>query len=332
MDINNIKSGAVRDRHDKRDYIYEKTLGAGEVITTNEWEEGYDIEKIIGISLNPNNQHSSSSCVGQAYSKYSAVLNFIETTKWDEHSAKAVYSQITLGYGKGAFLRDGAAHLVDWGSVFETIVKSYKDNGTTDEEFMINKTWITPEIEKLAKILQAKEYRLIQGIGIDIFARAIKDGNGVVAGVEGVNNGTWNNIYPSPPTLETPQKDLWGHALYFGKFRIKDGKKQVGFINSWGNIGENGWQWLGEEWFDNSNRFIFNPWVLIDKKNKEENMTFKKEKNSTNIYLVNEEHKTKSMVVDMESLDAFFGEYEEVDSLAEYKLHGTFAWFNRIIN
>lgn len=273
MNINNIKSGAVRDKYDKRDYVYEKTLGAGEVMTRKDWEDGYNIEDILGIKLPPSNQFSSSSCVGQAYSKYAAVLNFIETGKWDEQSAKAVYSQITLGYNKGAFLRDGASHIVDWGSVFETIVKSYKKDGTTDEEFMIDKSWITPEIIKIAKVLQAKRYYSIKGVGIDIFAKAIKDGNGIVAGVEGTNNGTWNSIFPTPPTLKTPQKDLWGHAIYFGKFRIKDGKKQVGFLNSWGNIGENGWQWLGEEWFDNSNRFIFNPWVLIDKKNKKENMS-----------------------------------------------------------
>jgi hypothetical protein len=335
-----IKSGAIRDELDKRDLIYEKTLGAGEIITAKEWEDGYDIENVLGIKLNPNDQSSSYSCVGQAFSKYAAVLDFIETKTWDEHSAKAIYSQITLGYGKGAYLRDGAKLIVDWGSIFENIVKSYKNDGTTDETFMIDKSWITPEIIEMAEVLQSKEYRLITGLGIDYFARAIKDGFGMVAGVEGTDNGTWRSTYPVPPTLDTHQNKLWGHAIFCGKFRIKDGKKQIGFLNSWGKIaGENGWQWLGEEWFANDNRFIFNPWVLIDRPNNLiNNMVFLKEKNSPNIYAINEEQKLKMLIVDMDSLVALgritgLGiDFKEVDSLDGYADFGTSVWVDRTIS
>jgi len=60
-------------------------------------------------------------------------------------------------------------------------------------------------------------------------------------------------------------------------------------------------------------------------------MIFKKDKNSSNIYLINEEHKTKTMVIDMPTLNAFYGEFEEAD-LSDYTEHGTFVWTERIIN
>jgi hypothetical protein len=60
-------------------------------------------------------------------------------------------------------------------------------------------------------------------------------------------------------------------------------------------------------------------------------MTFKKQKDLPAIYFINEVRKTKTMVVDMETLEAFQGEFEEVDSLEEYADDGTFVWVNRII-
>jgi hypothetical protein len=76
---------------------------------------------------------------------------------------------------------------------------------------------------------------------------------------------------------------MWGHALFAGRFRIKDGKKEIGILNSWGNVGDRGWQWLSEEWFANEGRFIFNPWVVIDQVNNNSMSTSKilKDKNSS---------------------------------------------------
>ena len=279
MDFNKLGAGCLPDPIDIRDYIY-RPLGVGAFAV--DWVKGYDIESIVG-KIKPKNQFSSSACVGQATSYYVSVCERLETGKLDEISAKAIYSQITLGKGKGAYLRDGMKLIKEWGSVFENIVKSYRDNGTTDEDFMIDKSWKTEEIDKLAKVLQAKDYKLITGIGIDIFANAIKDGHGALMGVMGTNNGTWTSEFPQPPTLETPQNALWGHALYAGKFKMINGKKYIGVINSWGNVGKDGWQWLGEEWFADNGRWIFNPWTLIDKKNiNDNNMRLVKSSNSTN--------------------------------------------------
>ena len=324
--INLHNTGCLPDPIDERDYIYQP-MGAG--IPVVDWEKGYDIESIVG-KINPKNQFGSYSCVGQATSYYTSVLERLETGKKDEVSAKAVYSQISLGNNQGAYLRDGMKLIQEWGAVFENIVKSYKADGTTDETFMMDKTWKTPEVDKLAKVLQAKDYRLITGIGIDIFAQAIKDGYGALIGVNGTNNGTWTSEFPQPPTLSTPQNALWGHALYAGKFKMINGKKYIGVINSWGNIGNNGWQWLGEEWFADEGRWIFNPWTLIDSSNNK-NM-LKKETGKPHVYFTNDKTMTKVMVVDMETLNALGGEFMEVETLSNYTDAGTFVWVPRTIN
>ncbi len=325
---------AIRDLPDERDYKFERTLWSGEIFSQKEWEEGYDVEKELNIKLAPNNQYTSSSCVGQAWSKYIAVLNFIETWVFDEVSAKAIYSQISLGYWRGAYLRDGWKLAKEWGSLFEKVLKSYKDNGSTDETFMMDKSWKNKGLDEKAVTLKAKDYYSIGWIGVDIFARAIKDGHWMVSGVEGTNNGTWMNVYPVPPATSTPQNQLWGHAVYFGKVRIKDWKKQVWFLNSWWNIGENGWQWLWEEWFENSGRWIFNPWILIDRPNNEDmtNIEFLKETSKPHIYMVNKSLKTKTMLVDMPTLNAFGEPFKEVENLNEYTTNGTMVWVNRIID
>jgi murein DD-endopeptidase MepM/ murein hydrolase activator NlpD len=75
------------------------------------------------------------------------------------------------------------------------------------------------------------------------------------------------------------------------------------------------------------------PYIKLDYKgNNLENMTFKKAKNDQNVYLINEEFGTKSMVIDMPTLEAFYGKIEEVDNLDQYLPRGTFVWVDRIIN
>lgn len=66
--------------------------------------------------------------------------------------------------------------------------------------------------------------------------------------------------------------------------------------------------------------------------NLKNDMIFKKAKNDPNVYLINEEYGTKSMVVDMPTLEAFYGKIEEVDNLDNYVPRGTFIWTERIIN
>lgn len=262
-----MKTGAIKDKIDNRDYILE-ALGSS-YLTQEEWDKGFDIEEVLGFKLPVKNQYGSYSCVGQAYATYRAVRAIINK----EVSAKSVYSLIAIGNNSGAFLRDGAKTLKNTGALLEKDLLSYKNNGFTDEPFMTDKSWVNDEIKKVMEDLKVEDYYGVTDFTIDGFAKAIRDGLGMVAGVEGNNNGTWFSVYPSPPKMTDSQGQIWGHAIFFGKFRMNNGKKEVGFLNSWGKeCGDNGWQWLTEEWFKDNGRWIFNPWVLINK-NKDTNMS-----------------------------------------------------------
>lgn len=257
MDIKEVGKGAIPDPKDDRDYIYE-ALGTSSDV---KWDEGFDIEEKLGYKLKPKNQHFSYSCVGQAYAIYKAVKRNINPD-YNEVSAKSIYSLIALGNNQGAYLRDGADTLKIAGALTELKLPSFNKEGIATEEHLTDKTWFTEQARKEMLVLRVNDYFRVTTWNIDGFAKAIRDGDGMVAGVVGNNNGTWLTTYPKPP-INAPQGETWGHALYFGKFRIRDGKKEIGCLNSWGNIGENGWQWLGEEWFAENGRYLFSPWVLI---------------------------------------------------------------------
>ena len=256
--------GALPDPYDYRDYKYEDVLGAEETV---DWNKGYDIEKEIGAKIPFKNQGLSGSCVGQAISYYSGVLNTVETKKYDEVSAKSIYSLIELGLPQGgAYIRDGMKLVVDLGALFEKILSSYKNGLAPDEPYMKDKSWKTESILKLAKILQAKEYRTItNSLNMNTFAIAVKNNYGIVGGVNGSNNNTWNSFEPRTGPSS------WGHALYFGKFGTDKLGKYIATPNSWGTRGNpdelhsDGWQKLREEWF--TSEYMFSPWTLIDKPN-----------------------------------------------------------------
>ena len=61
-------------------------------------------------------------------------------------------------------------------------------------------------------------------------------------------------------------------------------------------------------------------------------MTIKKEKDKPAIYLINESAKTKTMIVDMETLNSLGWVFDEVDSLLWYIDKWTLIWTERIIN
>jgi len=99
--------------------------------------------------------------------------------------------------------------------------------------------------------------------------------------------------------------------------------------NSWWNLG---WlQKLRENWFADDGRWIFNPWTIVDKPN-DINMILKKIKWQSNIYLINEENKTKTMIIDMSTLSALGWSFTEVDNLNNYKDNWTMVFVERIIN
>jgi len=100
--------GARPDPIDNRDYNYnklQKVLGK----PTIDWDKGFDI-----AALKVEDQDGSSSCVGQAWSKYAEALNIVEENKFTDLSAKFIYSQIFIPQG-GAYIREGAKIVVNQG-------------------------------------------------------------------------------------------------------------------------------------------------------------------------------------------------------------------------
>jgi len=256
-------TGALPDPQDNRDYKYDSiACGAAQF----DWDKGYDIEKELEITIPFKDQDGSSSCVGQAWAYYTAVLNTAETHVYSDVSAKAIYSQIFLPSG-GAYIRGGGSLIVDYGALLETAVSSYEGGNPPAETFMRQLDWRNDDIDKVAKILAAKEYRTIEAKdNMDFFAKAIRDNHGVVGGVYGGNNSSWGTNEPKPPTNPT-----WGHAIYFGKAGIDSLGKYIATPNSWGtrskdDLHKDGWQKLREDYFNSGH--MFNPWTLIDKVNK----------------------------------------------------------------
>jgi hypothetical protein len=261
-----LKNAARRDLHDGRDFpfrayleSYEDKIGEVKLDWDNDYKEIKEIYKFP-----TKNQMGSSSCVGQTCAHYKEAVEYYLKRCEVEKSAKSIYSQIALPNG-GAYFRDGMKKITGYGINTEYEVKSYKFDGTTDEIFMTDKSWMNDIMTNRAKRFANQSYYSIRTHDIDVFAKAIKIGKGCVMGVIGNNNGTWHSKFPKPPTLSTPQNQYWYHAVAGANYVRINGKKYIIIKNSWGNIGENGYQWLGEEWFENQGRFIYSPWVVASK-------------------------------------------------------------------
>lgn len=253
-------TGAIPQPYDERDYEYDGIAMGASPLTEEDWDKGYSVEDDLEIEIPFKNQGISSSCIGNGWAYYIAVINAIELDKYDEQSAKAIYSQIFLPSG-GAYIRDGAKIAVNWGSVKEKVVPSYENGKAPTESFCRELNWKNEKIDKLAEIMQAKEYRVIVARNnIDTFAKAIRDNKGVVSGVHGSNNGTWNKLEPKPPV-----KPEWGHCIFFGGYGRDSKGKYILTINSWGDRFSGKWQKIREDYFASGH--MFDAWTLVDKIN-----------------------------------------------------------------
>lgn len=254
MDIN-FNPGGVRDSVDTRDKIFHTQVGMA--FSPFDWTTGYDIENEMQLKMPVKNQGQSGSCGGQAWSYYGGVLEFMNTSKtFEERSAKFIYAQ-TFVPGGGSFGRDNCNIAIKQGWAREVILTSYENGQPPSEYFMEASGDITDTTRQDAKNAKALSYYNVIP-DIDTIAQSIRLGDGCILGVSGENNGTWLSAYPQPPIGTT----RWGHWLYAGKAKLINGKKYIGVLNSWGaEVGEQGWQWLGEEYFTTGN--VWNGWVLI---------------------------------------------------------------------
>jgi len=264
--------GAYRDRPDERDFKYsDVVMGSPQI----DWAKGFDVEKELQHDFVTECQGASSSCVGQAWSKYLEVLNFVEEKKFKDLSPRFVYSQIYLPNG-GAYIRDGAKIAVGQGDALEETVKSYEYIPMSDGSFtknppsealMRNNSDITDEVRQEALTYQSKEYRSIGPANPDLLAHAILNNWGAVSGATGDHKG-WSQNPVQPPSTS----DTWGHAFYFKGFGQDSKGKYFDFINSWGNAwGQIG---RGRMYYDEYNMAAntYGAWTLVDKPNPIKNM------------------------------------------------------------
>ena len=244
-----------------RDYIYPKI---GMATAPYDWSKTFDIEQVVAnaigkpdFKLPVKNQFQSYSCGGQATSYYKSVLFAIEQGYFNEKSAKFLYAPIAVS-GGGSGLDALGQRCIKSGDSREDLCPSLTVDGTTNEQFMTNVSDISSDAIQDGKNDISKAYGQIIVGSIDDVANAAANNKGCVIGVYGSNNGTWLSSNPLPPTVSHGQ--CWAHWLYVGKVGMNNGKKAIGFINSWGNqIGLDGWQWITEDYFPNG---IFQAFII----------------------------------------------------------------------
>lgn len=210
MDLNYIDSplfnpGGVKDRVDTRDFQYAE-IGFG--TPPFNWAIGFDIENEIG-KLPVKDQGTSFSCGGQAWATYASVLEAAFTGTLEERSAKFIYAQ-TYQNGGGSRGRDNAEIYVNQGIARESVLSSSPNieaNMTRGED-------ITAVVRLDALFDKSFNYSQVEPANIDEIARAIRDNNGVVLGIDGQNGliPSWASETPQSPT-----QTGWRHWCYAGK-------------------------------------------------------------------------------------------------------------------
>jgi len=243
-------TGAIPDAPDNRDYQYANVAMA---FPPFDWSMGYDIEQVIGKKLTIKDQNGSSSCGGQAWSYYGQALDIDN----EEKSAKFIYSQTFVGKG-GSAGRTNCDLVIKKGWGDENLTPSYINGMPQGEDFYERPQDIT--LEAFAHALNDKglSYAMVN-LNIDEVAQAISNNKGCVIGIYGTNNGTWRTKFPLPPVKIN--SDCWAHWLYCGKALMINGKKYIGFANSWGNsVGEYGWQYISEDYFKGG---VWSCWTMV---------------------------------------------------------------------
>lgn len=234
--------GAIKSVLDERDYQWEEVAMG---IAPFDWTAGYDIEAVLGTTIKPKDQGSSSSCGGQAWATLAAVQEAIASESFEERSAKFVYAQ-TFVSGGGSGGRENSEIYSKRGVAVETLCTSYMNGKPPTEAFMERSGDITaPARANALNTTHAGSYVSVSP-DIESIARAIKQNGGVVIGIDGSNNRTWLSEFPQKPVKG---EGIWRHWLYAGKAKTIKGVKYIGVLNSWGTAaGKNGWQWISEDY------------------------------------------------------------------------------------
>lgn len=239
---------AIKSPFDERDILFTDVAFGS---TPFDWNVGVDMEDELSsllskpVKLPVKDQDGSGSCGGQAEASGGAVISALNKKILDEKSAKFAYAPIAYP-GGGSTGRDLAARAKNFGWGLEALTPSYDNGLPPGEAFMQRVQDITVEAIDEAAKSKALSYTVLP-INIDSIAQAIRDFKFVRIGIVGSNNGTWRMTDPIPPIDGEPH---WYHWVAGLKAKMRNGKKAIGFLNSWGvTTGDLGWQWINEDWF-----------------------------------------------------------------------------------
>jgi hypothetical protein len=211
-----------------------------------DWEKGYD----INFPLRAKNQYQSYACGGFMCSYAMQVKE-----GKDVQSPKFIYANTWARPNGGTSYEALGNWLVNKGSCDESLCVSFLPDGTTNERFITNTSDITEWAYKDAVTNKIERYAKTVNMTIDEVAKALRDNRGLFLGVWGQDNGTWRTDNPLPP-----KSKVWAHWLFGTAAGMYKGKKAIRIINSWGNLtGDNGYQWLTEDYFPNG---IFLAWTI----------------------------------------------------------------------
>lgn len=220
-----------------------------------EHKKQYLSENVYNLEVENDNSYQVNglavhNCGGQATSQYANVLSrlYDGTNVLEDHSARFIYSQVAQP-GGGSSVRDCCNMFVNKGVPREKLFKSYENGKPPSETFMLQKTDMTAAVVADALDDKALNFAYV-AINIDRIAEAVRDNNGCLIGINGVDNGTWLSARPAPP-IPLAGQTVWRHFLYIGGAKAINGVKCLKALNSWGtSVGEAGWQWISEEYLN----------------------------------------------------------------------------------
>jgi hypothetical protein len=248
IDINQFGKGALTQKAQLQNYRLEAIPGATLLPTQ------FSLKEKVGKIKS---QNGSYSCSSQATSYYAEVLNYIETGVKEQLSPKFLYSFVGYPY-EGSYIKDNFARVCNYGIALENDVPSYQDGVAPTEAFMVQKPGITQEVADRAMNYWARKYVTWDNTNLDLYKRAIIEGNGCVVASWG-NNTLWQTGDIQLP--DAPNQMTWTHAIYL--IGYDDNKKAFEFVNSFGDKwGYAGFGWLPYEYVTRG--FVTNPYTLID--------------------------------------------------------------------
>jgi len=232
-------TGLLPDPLDKRDFRYRDMLAGG--APKIDWEKGFRSHEALGLPLPTADQGVALRCVGEGWAMRLRRAWKAKTGQDVRFSAKAIYSQIFIAPSGGAYIRDGGLLAVKAGVQTEEDVPSYMSGVSPSEAFSRDLSWRTPEMIAKAKKFDDFNCRMLEGDtdDMDLFAHAIQEQHGIVAGFTGTNPG-----WCSCPVCQIPKAGdgKWNHCIDIPDFGLTDveecgipvGTKALFFPNSWG--------------------------------------------------------------------------------------------------